>query len=1215
MRQYCRRRAAIVQTAFVLVAAFMFNACQNSSTSSDNRPVTVEPSFLYNDAWKTPDSLTWAIGDFSHQEVESQSITSTQFSARFTIDKPTKDTVHMGVWVAGMRIARISFLEEGSSNKLNLLSPKYDSVARAILLLCPAKADRNRDTLLARYARGLVDATTGFEGFPKSCPIGIDTAAVLRQSLAYAVRKGVALQTMVKTWQLPLDTIGARALAPELLSKGLVTAAQLSKALPPYPIRMTKSVALASAPVPGGEVVGLSGVFAWEAGRVIKPGFQVRTANGVDRSNFHFVDSRTGRPVDTARLVFPGDTTFDLSGALALQLDSSAPAGLDTLVVTLADGNGHSAQGRVVFRVTKPTAPKIVISSSKDTSVSNSTRKIWVSASVTDSFGPHTFKIQSKTISGPPYGDSVILEVGRNSIALEVCNQAKLCSRDSLDVVRATATGDTIAPVVVRVSPRSDTALDNETRSFPVSWTVTDDSLLGSVSLNGAVLNGLGALYSTTVNLKTGIDTLVLLAVDARGNARRDTVRIERKPDTTKPVITRSAGTNDTVIRRSGTSNIPVSWKVADFALRIVTIEGTPVTGTDGTYSSTVPFSVDSAWIRIMAVDTAGNTSRDSILVRRVLPPIVDTTPPVIGKVFAPRDTAVGYDTRSIALSWTIYDDSLLASVSLNGETLPGTSALYQVSVRLKAGIDTFVLKAQDQHGNVRTDTVVVTRKPDTAKPVLARGKDTRDTVLTADSSSHEVSWKVTDQALKNVVIAGVEVAGNAGEYSANARLTSDSVWIKIVATDSMGNTATDSVLVCKLLPPTVNPAGQAMKTGSSVTVVIVPAKSGDSIEVSTNGNTWSKYATGLYIDSTKIVYSRARRYGTISRVSMAAFVYPIRLDLPSAVAADSIVAMVDSIGLDSVQLSTDTASGWSRGPRLIVRNSGTVYARGWLGGVASMPSKAECTISHDTSIASITVSDWQGSVNAAILGGALSLDSLHPLVGKVAIVVRTTNPLARTSINGILTDSVFISKDTTLDLAVTNGPSTGRFPMRVSVSKRLRDSLFDTRDSHVYKATKIGTQWWMAQNLNYRKSILGSDTIGYCYDFNVSKCDTAGRLYNWEQANNGVCSSGWHLPSFDEWTQLKRAMPDTIGAGKYLKDTNMTGSEGDPYGFKAITSGWLTPDLGNSQWGSVGYWWSATPSVDEGNAWGAAVIAARNDLYQYPWVKTDHFSVRCVRN
>ena len=1103
-------------------------------------------------------------------------------------------------------------MEEGSSNKLKLLSAKYDSVARAILLLCPAKADRNRDTLLARYTRGLVDATTGFEGFPKSCPVGIDTAAVLRRSLAYAIRKGIALQTMAETWLLPLDTIGARALAPELLSKGLVTAAQLSKALPPYPIRMTKSAALASAPVPGGDVVGLSGVFAWEAGRVIKPGFQVRTANGVDRSNFHFVDSRTGRPVDTARLVFPGDTTFDLSGALALQLDSSAPAGLDTLVVTLADGNGHSAQGRVVFRVTKPTAPKIVLSSSKDTSVPNSTRKIWVSASVTDSFGPHTFKIQSKTISGSPYGDSVILEVGRNDIALEACNQAKLCSRDTLKVVRAPAVGDTIAPAIVRVSPRSDTALDHESRSFPVSWTVTDDSLLASVSLNGAVLTGLGALYSATVNLKTGIDTFVLLAVDARGNARRDTVRIERKLDTTKPVITRSAGTNDTVIRRSGTFVIPVSWKVADFALRIVTIEGTTVTGTDGTYSSTVPFSVDSAWIRIMAIDSAGNTSRDSILVRRILPPIVDTTPPVIGKVFAPRDTAVGYDTRSIALSWTIYDDSLLASVSLNGETLPGTSALYQVSVRLKAGIDTFVLKAQDQHGNARTDTVVVTRKLDTAKPVLARGKDTRDTVLTADSSSPSVSWKVTDQGLKNVVIAGVEVSGNAGEYSANARLTSDSVWIKIVATDSMGNTATDSVRVCKLLAPTVNPAGQAMKTGSSVTVVIVPAKSGDSLEVSTDGNSWSKYATGLYIDSTKIVYSRARRYGATSLVASAAYLFPLKvLPAPAAYAADSVVVVIDTTGLDSVQMSSDSSINaiWTRGSKRVLATSGTIYARGWVKGLVSYPSSASYNIIY-TTLDSVAVSDWKGTVTGTVNGGAIKLDSLHPVANKVVISHRTTDTAARVTSS----DTVVFSQDTTVDITVTNKGFTRKFPLRLVHSKRSTDSLRDERDGQIYKATKIGTQWWMAQNLNYTNLIIGVDTIGHCYNSDKSNCDIAGSLYNWKQATSGVCSSGWHLPSFDEWTQLKRAMPDTSLAGQSLKNIDMNGSAGDPYGFNALASGWLTPDLTALQWDEAGYWWSST-APDTTTAWGSAIIYDRNDLLQYAWVKTDHFSVRCVRN
>lgn len=107
--------------------------------------------------------------------------------------------------------------------------------------------------------------------------------------------------------------------------------------------------------------------------------------------------------------------------------------------------------------------------------------------------------------------------------------------------------------------------------------------------------------------------------------------------------------------------------------------------------------------------------------------------------------------------------------------------------------------------------------------------------------------------------------------------------------------------------------------------------------------------------------------------------------------------------------------------------------------------------------------------------------------------------------------------------------------------------------DSNTYNTVKIGNQCWMKENLrvlhyangeNIPTGTQGSYTVSYYYDYPSGfALEDRGYLYNWaavmhgvnsSTANpsgvQGVCPTGWHVPSEAEWDQLTSYM----GQGQY---------------------------------------------------------------------------------
>ena len=167
---------------------------------------------------------------------------------------------------------------------------------------------------------------------------------------------------------------------------------------------------------------------------------------------------------------------------------------------------------------------------------------------------------------------------------------------------------------------------------------------------------------------------------------------------------------------------------------------------------------------------------------------------------------------------------------------------------------------------------------------------------------------------------------------------------------------------------------------------------------------------------------------------------------------------------------------------------------------------------------------------------------------------------------------------------------------------------LLDTRDSQVYRTIAIGTQVWMAQNLNYQT--MGSR----CFDGTTENCETYGRLYLQKDAQN-VCPSGWHLPSNDEWNVLNDYVDGkngSAGVGNSLKSLTWTNGERgtDQFGFSGVAGRFFGDVLYCGSY-THGLFWTSDANEYR------CLLSDDPILYYYKDTSSDDWgmSVRCLKN
>ena len=196
--------------------------------------------------------------------------------------------------------------------------------------------------------------------------------------------------------------------------------------------------------------------------------------------------------------------------------------------------------------------------------------------------------------------------------------------------------------------------------------------------------------------------------------------------------------------------------------------------------------------------------------------------------------------------------------------------------------------------------------------------------------------------------------------------------------------------------------------------------------------------------------------------------------------------------------------------------------------------------------------------------------------------------------------------------------------------------TMTDARDKKQYRTVVIGTQTWMAQNLDFR------GVSQYCADGKTTNCDTYGALYLWTSARS-ACPSGWRLATDPDWMTLERYLgveehflehPNayrgiTANAGGRIKDTSQLWSctywgcgenEGanNETGFSALPGGYRHRSGGTWEGGGeYAHFWTATQdpgTADE--AWSRRLWYRDKGIHRGTGMPKDHaLSVRCVKN
>lgn len=189
--------------------------------------------------------------------------------------------------------------------------------------------------------------------------------------------------------------------------------------------------------------------------------------------------------------------------------------------------------------------------------------------------------------------------------------------------------------------------------------------------------------------------------------------------------------------------------------------------------------------------------------------------------------------------------------------------------------------------------------------------------------------------------------------------------------------------------------------------------------------------------------------------------------------------------------------------------------------------------------------------------------------------------------------------------LYVVNGALETSSTEEAKTTVLLPDVISDTRggQSKTYAIVKIGTQYWMAENLATTFFSDGSaielctgnqmdawkaNTTG-AYHILHDDAENAGAIYGYMyngyavMSDKGLAPEGWEIPTYDQWSALKKY--GGSASSNYKSDVedswtdNLIGT--NLTGFNALPGGYFDTTNGDQRDGNEIYFWSSTSVYD----------------------------------
>lgn len=189
--------------------------------------------------------------------------------------------------------------------------------------------------------------------------------------------------------------------------------------------------------------------------------------------------------------------------------------------------------------------------------------------------------------------------------------------------------------------------------------------------------------------------------------------------------------------------------------------------------------------------------------------------------------------------------------------------------------------------------------------------------------------------------------------------------------------------------------------------------------------------------------------------------------------------------------------------------------------------------------------------------------------------------------------------------------------------------------DARHYATVQIGSQFWMAENLNagsrinsYTDQSNNGVIEKYCLYDDEQNCNTYGGLYAWNEAmkymggegSQGICPAGFHIATKGEWATLVEHLGGESVAGGKLKEIGFDHwiypNEGasDASGFSAIAAGIVTPDGYFADQGNKADIWTSTREISS-----VARNRAMSNLNSFVTDESSNLetamSIRCIQD